>query len=127
MGVKWDTGEVVLLWSLGQEGYRVDFLHWRVSECQTSGWAHTVCSEPRGASVARTELEEGACRASPRDCQPMERLRIQNLFLCLHSDPLSSESTPPLNRENLCQAVFVWGLETAVAPCEHSEGGSGFG
>lgn len=29
----------------------------------------------------------------------------------------------PLNRENLQQSVFVWGLEITVAQCEHSQGG----
>lgn len=82
---------------------------------KTSGWAHTVCTQ--GASVARAELEQGLAEPGQgtvghgKDLGFKTSFRVCVVILC------------PLNRENLQQSVFVWGLEITVAQCEHSQGG----
>lgn len=61
--------------------------------------------------------EGGTCRTRPRDCGPREGLRIQNLFSCLHSDPLSSEQREP-SAIRVCLGPGDYSCQ-----CEHSQGG----
>lgn len=92
------------------EGRRLwgGLLHWTSSVSHLGGQHSKLRSTRSQCGQARTG--GGACRASPRDCQPMGGLRIENLFLCQHSTPLSSVNTTFKQRES--EAVCVcWRLQ----------------